>query len=193
MRVKYAARGLDRRYRTRAFGEILSEVNDPFCHYAVLEGSSLLQDRVFLSEATRKCSELYQIFGGWPLCELAGELRTRGSEGFVTSRESGKPLLLIEKPVMPSKTCVNRLKREMKEFISEPPPQIPELYVNEANILGRLRMSMQGRGASFVRPPSIGCSWITVASGGRGAGMLRSSLHHCKHCSMCFGKDVFKY
>lgn len=45
---------------------------------------------------------------------------------------------------MPSKTCVNRLKREMKEFLSEPPPQIPELYVNETNILGKLSFLLLG-------------------------------------------------
>jgi hypothetical protein len=37
---------------------------------------------------------------------------------------------------MPPKVCVNKLKREMKDFISSPPPSIPAIYVNERNMLG---------------------------------------------------------
>jgi hypothetical protein len=37
---------------------------------------------------------------------------------------------------MPPKVCVNKLKREMKDFISSPPPSIPAIFVNERNMLG---------------------------------------------------------
>ncbi|KAK9832589.1 hypothetical protein WJX81_001878 [Elliptochloris bilobata] len=36
---------------------------------------------------------------------------------------------------MPPKVCVNKLKREMKDFISAPPPHIPAIHVNEGNLL----------------------------------------------------------
>ena len=37
---------------------------------------------------------------------------------------------------MPSKVCVNKLKREMRDFISAPPPHVPAIHVNERNLLG---------------------------------------------------------
>ena len=37
----------------------------------------------------------------------------------------------------PSKVCINKLKKEMRDFLAAPPPYIPSVFVNERNILGR--------------------------------------------------------
>ncbi len=36
----------------------------------------------------------------------------------------------------PNKVCINKLKKEMKEYLKAPPPFIPSIHVNERNILG---------------------------------------------------------
>ena len=46
------------------------------------------------------------------------------------------PRCISGRAAMPPKVCVNKLKREMKDFISSPPPSIPAIYVNERNMLG---------------------------------------------------------
>ena len=50
------------------------------------------------------------------------------------------PTLLVSRRLvlrrMPTKVCVNKLKREMRDFISAPPPHIPAIHVNERNLLG---------------------------------------------------------
>lgn len=37
---------------------------------------------------------------------------------------------------MAPKVCVNKLKKEMRAFLAEPPPHVPAVYVNEKNMLG---------------------------------------------------------
>lgn len=58
-------------------------------------------------------------------------------ENFRRSTSSPRQLLiLLFSGRMPTKVCVNKLKREMHDFISAPPPHIPAIHVNERNLLG---------------------------------------------------------
>lgn len=44
---------------------------------------------------------------------------------------------------MPPKVCLNKLKREMKDFTASPPPHIPAIHVNERNLLGKRKCAKQ--------------------------------------------------
>lgn len=37
---------------------------------------------------------------------------------------------------MAPKVCVNKLKKEMRAFLADPPPHVPAVHVNEKNMLG---------------------------------------------------------
>lgn len=39
---------------------------------------------------------------------------------------------------MAPKVCVNKLKKEMRAFLAEPPPHVPAVHVNEKNMLGKV-------------------------------------------------------